>query len=97
MTERPAAAGLSEAIRAISYPEGRGFESRPRGPFCLRARCEGSAVLQCGSRASRRLLSTEHLPQAFEKHRLRGVDPAARFIEREPLGAVDLGELAHDT
>src|SRR5688500_10986681 len=47
-------------------------------------------------RASRRLLSAEQLPQAFEEHRLRGVDPAARFTEREPLGAVDLGELAHD-
>src|SRR6266540_3627666 len=44
---------------------------------------------------ARRLFFFEHLAQALKEHHLCGVDPAARFGEGEPLGAVDLGELAH--
>ena len=40
-------------------------------------------------------LSFEHLAALKERH-LGGVDPAARFGEGEPLGVVDLGELAND-
>jgi hypothetical protein len=34
--------------------------------------------------------------EAVDEDRLSGVDPAACFDQREPLCAVDLGELAHD-
>jgi hypothetical protein len=77
--------------KTVEPPAGRRSGSLCTGSFRPDAGSQGRRV-----RIWRAALFFECLAQALKERHLRGVDPGPCFGEREPLRAVDLGELAHE-